>query len=156
MQFSRTLRYSRTSTSRSQHSNIRLPSSRKLLSHSITSSSAQSDEYCCIFSSGIRSKWARRLTPVSSSRSSPGSCSKFQTGCSIRVSWWLRLEFWHSLVGDSDQLLAQILARKQVQKRPRRILEAVDESFAVLQFSFRQPMRQLFSTFSKTRGIVGD
>src|SRR4030095_214008 len=92
MQLSSTRRYSRTSTSRSQHNNIRLPSSRKLLSHSIVCSSVQPVRYCCIFSSDIKSKYARRLTPVSSSGSPPGSCSKFQTDCSIRVSGVVPLE----------------------------------------------------------------
>src|ERR1051326_2484059 len=83
MACSRTRRYSATSTSRSQQAIIRAPSLRKLPSQSITCSSVQAGEYCCIFSSGMRSKYARRLTSVSSGFSGQGSCSKFQMGCCI-------------------------------------------------------------------------
>src|SRR5437870_2909941 len=99
---SSTRRYSLISTLRSQQAIISAPSERKLPSHSTTRSSSQSGEYPRIFSSGIRSKYARRLMDVSSWGSSHGSCSKFQTGWAIGTSVisetvyrnppWLRVE----------------------------------------------------------------
>src|SRR5262249_31730446 len=56
MHSSSVFRYSPISMSRSEQGSIRSPSSLKLPSHSISSLSDQVDEYCRIFSSGMRSK----------------------------------------------------------------------------------------------------